>query len=358
MSRRKTRIVYCGKVKIGGNAPISIQSMTKTDTRDAAATISQIKEIEKAGCDIIRVAVPDEIAAKAIVKIKKGIKIPLVADIHFNYKLALLAIDAGADKIRINPGNIGEEWKVKEILSAAKSAKIPIRIGLNAGSIEKYAGKKRHETAPVIAAKLVAKAAEYVRFFEKNNFYQTVISLKASDTMTTVEAYRKMAKLCDYPFHLGVTEAGTAITGTVKSSVGLGIMLNEGLGDTLRVSLAAEPTEEVKVGREILKALGLRKNESDLVVCPTCGRCEVDIFGMAKKVEDEMLKLKKPLKIAVMGCVVNGPGEAAEADLGLAGGKKAGLIFKNGKIIKKVPEKHLLREFIKELKKTGQVKNV
>src|SRR3989339_433270 len=323
--------------------------------RDIAATISQIKEVEKAGCDIIRVAVPDEESAKALKKIKKGIKIPLVADIHFNYKLALMSIDSGADKIRINPGNIGEEWKVKEILAAAKSAKIPIRIGLNAGSIEKYTGRKRHEKAPVMAGKLVSKAMEYVRLFEKNRFYDMVISLKASDTMMTVEAYRKMAKLCDYPFHLGVTEAGTAITGTVKSSVGIGLMLNEGLGDTLRVSLAAEPKEEIKVGREILKTLGLRKNESDLIVCPTCGRCEVDIFGMAKKVEDEMLKLKKPVKVAVMGCVVNGPGEASEADLGLAGGKKSGLIFKNGKIIKKVPEKYLLKEFIKELRKIGQV---
>ena len=286
MNRRKTRPVFCGRVKIGGNASISIQSMTKTDTRDVAATISQIKEVEKAGCDIIRVAVPDEESAKALKKIKKGIKIPLVADIHFNYKLALMSIDSGADKIRINPGNIGEEWKVKEILAAAKSAKIPIRIGLNAGSIEKYTGRKRHEKAPVMAGKLVSKAMEYVRLFEKNRFYDMVISLKASDTMMTVEAYRKMAKLCDYPFHLGVTEAGTAITGTVKSSVGIGLMLNEGLGDTLRVSLA---------------------------------------------------------------------GEASEADLGLAGGKKSGLIFKNGKIIKKVPEKYLLKEFIKELRKIGQV---
>ena len=278
----------------------------------------------------------------------------MVADIHFNYKLALMAIDAGADKIRINPGNIGEEWKVKEVLAAARSAKIPIRIGLNAGSIEKYKGsRKQPETPSKVADKLVAKAMEYVRLFEKNRFYDIVISLKASDTLTTVDAYGKMAKLCAFPLHLGVTEAGTAITGTVKSAVGLGLMLNAGIGDTLRVSLAAAPSEEVKVGREILKALGLRKNESDLVVCPTCGRCEVDIFGMAKKVEEEMQKLKKPVKIAVMGCVVNGPGEASEADLGLAGGKKNGLIFKNGKIIKKVAEKGLLKEFIKELKKMG-----
>ncbi|MFH1074581.1 MAG: flavodoxin-dependent (E)-4-hydroxy-3-methylbut-2-enyl-diphosphate synthase [Candidatus Firestonebacteria bacterium] len=358
MNRRKTRPVFCGTIKIGGNAPVSIQSMTKTDTRDVRATVFQIKELEKAGCDIIRVAIPDEKAAKAIINIKKGIKIPLVADIHFNYKLALMSIEAGADKIRINPGNIGEEWKVKEIFAAAKSAKIPIRIGLNAGSIEKYTEKKRHEKASVTADKLVAKALEYVKFFEKNRFYDMVVSLKASDTMTTVNAYEKMAKHCDYPFHLGVTEAGTAITGTVKSSVGIGLLLSRGLGDTLRVSLAAEPKEEVKVGREILKALGLRKNESDLVVCPTCGRCEVDIFGMAKKVEDEMLKLAKPVKIAVMGCVVNGPGEAKEADLGLAGGKKSGLIFKNGKIIKKVSKNNLLKEFIKELKKTGRVRNV
>ena len=354
MKRRKTRAVFCGKVKIGGNAPVSVQSMTKTDTRNVPATIAQIKEVEKAGCDIIRVAVPDEAAALAIRKIKKGIKIPLVADIHFNYKLALMAIDAGADKIRINPGNIGEEWKVKEVLVAARSAKIPIRIGLNAGSIEKYKGsRKQLETPSKVADKLVAKAMEYVRLFEKNRFYDIVISLKASDTLTTVDAYGKMAKLCAFPLHLGVTEAGTAITGTVKSAVGLGLMLNAGIGDTLRVSLAAAPSEEVKVGREILKALGLRKNESDLVVCPTCGRCEVDIFGMAKKVEEEMQKLKKPVKIAVMGCVVNGPGEASEADLGLAGGKKNGLIFKNGKIIKKVAEKGLLKEFIKELKKMG-----
>ncbi len=351
--RRKTRTVYAGKIQIGGKAPVSLQSMTKTDTRDASATIIQIKELEKAGCEIVRVAVPDEAAALAIKQIKKGIKIPLVADIHFNYKLALLAIDAGADKIRINPGNIGEEWKVKEILSAAKSAGIAIRIGLNAGSIEKFNEKKRREAASVMALKMVNKAKEYIRFFEKNKFREIVISLKASDTMTTVDSYRLMAKNCDYPFHIGITEAGTALTGTVKSAVGLGILLNEGLGDTLRVSLAALPVEEIRVGREILKTLGLRKNESDLVVCPTCGRCEVKLFPMAELIEKEMLKLKKPAKIAVMGCVVNGPGEAKDADLGIAGGKGSGLIFKNGRILKKVPEKQLLKEFLKELKKLG-----
>ncbi len=351
--RRKTRPVYAGKVKIGGNAPVSIQSMTKTDTRDIFATIKQINELEKAGCEIIRVAVPDEKAALALKQIKKSIKLPLVADIHFNYKLALLAVDSGADKIRINPGNIGEDWKVKEILAAAKSAKIPVRIGLNAGSLEKYPERKRREAASVMSEKMVKKAAEYIRFFEKNKFRDIVISLKASDTLTTIDAYRKMAKLCDYPFHVGVTEAGTAVTGTVKSSVGLGILLNEGLGDTLRVSLAALPVQEVKIGREILKTLGLRKNEADLVVCPTCGRCEVELFEMAEIIENEMLKLKKPLRIAVMGCVVNGPGEAKDADLGLAGGRGSGLIFKNGKILKKVPEGRLLKEFLRELKKMG-----
>lgn len=351
MIRRKTRPVYAGKIKIGGNAPVSIQSMTKTDTRDVLATVSQVKELQNAGCEIVRMAVPDEKAAREIKQIKKGIKIPLVADIHFNYKLALLAIDAGADKIRINPGNIGEDWKVKEVLSAAKSAGIPIRIGLNAGSIEKYTEKKRREAASVMSEKMVKKAVEYVRFFEQNSFKDIVISLKASDTMTTVDSYRKMARYCDYPFHIGVTEAGTAVTGTVKSSVGLGILLNEGLGDTLRVSLAASPVEEIRVGREILKTLGFRKNESDLVVCPTCGRCEVKLFKMAEIIEKEVLKIKKPVKIAVMGCAVNGPGEAKEADLGIAGGKGSGLIFKNGKIIKKVPEAKLLTEFLRELKK-------
>ena len=313
--RRVTRPVKAGNIAIGGRAPVSVQSMTKTDTRDVAATIAQIKELQSAGCEIIRCAVLDEEAARKIKLIKAGIKIPLVADIHFSSKLAILAIEAGADKIRINPGNIGSDLKVKGIISAAKSARIPIRIGVNAGSLEKYSGRQRHESAAVTAKKMVKRAVSFIRFFERNKFEDIVLSLKASDTLTTIEAYTRMAKECDYPFHVGVTEAGTVSGGTIKSAVGIGTLLHSGLGDTIRVSLAGEPLEEIRVGYGILKTLKLRDKGVDLIVCPTCGRCGVSLFPIAEEVERLVSGISRPLKVAVMGCVVNGPGEASEADL-------------------------------------------
>lgn len=351
IKRRKSIEVKIGKLTIGGKFPILLQSMTKTNTRDVISTISEIKELEKSGCEIVRVAVPDEISAKNLKIIKKEISIPLVGDVHFNYKLALIAIDSGVDKIRINPGNIGEEYKIREILKAAKLARIPIRIGINSGSLEKFMYKKRHEDSIHVARNIVNKALECIRLFEKNKFFDIVLSLKASDTLTTINAYRLMAVKCNYPFHIGITEAGTLLPGTVKSSIGIGMLLSEGIGDTIRVSLASSPLNEVRIGREILKTLKLRSNTVDLIVCPTCGRCEIDIFKIADEVEKNILHINKPLKLAVMGCVVNGPGEAKEADLGIAGGKKAGIIFKFGKIIKKVKEKDLVKEFLAELKK-------
>jgi (E)-4-hydroxy-3-methylbut-2-enyl-diphosphate synthase len=351
LTRRKTREIKIGKVRIGGKFPIAVQSMTKTDTRDACSTINEIKKLEEVGCEIVRVAIPDEVAAKNLKNIKKEISIPLVGDIHFNYKLALMAIDSGVDKIRINPGNIGEEYKIIEILKAAKSAKIPIRIGINSGSLEKYIYKKRHESSIEVAKKMVSKALSFIRLFEKNKFFDIVLSLKASDTLTTINAYRLLAEKCNYPFHIGITEAGTLLPGTIKSSIGIGILLSEGIGDTIRVSLASSPLNEVRVGYEILKTLKLRKRGVDLIVCPTCGRCEIDIFKIAEEIEKNTLHITKPLKLAVMGCSVNGPGEAKEADLGLAGGKKLGIIFKFGKIIKKVREEDLIKEFLKELRK-------
>ncbi|MEI7904406.1 MAG: flavodoxin-dependent (E)-4-hydroxy-3-methylbut-2-enyl-diphosphate synthase [Candidatus Firestonebacteria bacterium] len=351
MKMRETRQIKAGKLLIGGGAPVSVQSMTKTDTSDIQSTVAQIKTLEAAGCELVRCAVPDEKAAKAIKEIKKRVRIPVAADIHFNYKLALLAIDNGADKIRINPGNIGDDWKVKEIIAAAKAACIPVRIGVNAGSLEKYALKKRGENSLVVARKMVKKAASFVRFFEKNRFYDIVLSLKASDTLTSIQAYTLMAKECTYSFHIGITEAGTAAGGTIKSAVGLGILLNSGIGDTLRVSLASDPVDEIRVGYEILKTLKLRKKGVDLVVCPTCGRCGVKLFPVAEEIERRVADIKKPLKLAVMGCVVNGPGEAAEADLGLACGQGSGIIFKDGKVLRKVSEKMMVDEFMKEVKK-------
>lgn len=350
-SRRKTKAIKVGKVIIGGGAPVSVQSMTKTHTKDVTATIKQIKELERADCEIVRVAVPDELSAKNLKIIKSRITIPVVADVHFNHKLALMAIDSGVDKIRINPGNISEEYKIKEIINAAKSANIPIRIGINSGSIEKYSQKKRGCSSLDVAKDMVKKADSFIKLFEKYNFTDLVLSLKASDTLTTINAYRLMAEKCAYPFHLGITEAGTLLNGTIKSCIGIGILLNEGIGDTIRVSLASAPVDEVKVGYEILKVLRLRRYGVDLIVCPTCGRCEVDLFKIAHEIEKHLMNIKKPLKISVMGCVVNGPGEASESDLGVACGKKSGLIFNNGKIIKKVNERELVKEFLLELKK-------
>lgn len=344
----KTKEVNIGKVTIGGEHPITVQSMTKTDTRDIQATIAQIKELEEADCEIIRLAVPDMEAADALKQIKAGVDIPLVADIHFDYRLALKAIENGVDKLRINPGNIGSRDRVVSVVQAAKAQKIPIRVGVNAGSLEKKLVEKYGRHSPEA---LVQSAMHHVRILEELNFFNIVISLKSSDVITTIKSYRLMAKKRNYPLHLGVTEAGTKFRGVIKSAIGLGVLLEEGIGDTIRVSLTAHPVDEVDAGYEILKSLGLRKHGVEFVSCPMCGRCEIDLIGIAKKIERHVKKIDKPLKIAVMGCVVNGPGEAKDADIGLAGGKGVGLIFKKGEKYKKVTEDEMVEVFIDELDK-------
>ncbi|MCG2677142.1 flavodoxin-dependent (E)-4-hydroxy-3-methylbut-2-enyl-diphosphate synthase [bacterium] len=350
MKRRKTRQVSIGKVKIGGGAVVSIQSMTKTDTRDVKATVKQIKELEKEGCEIIRVAIPDREAAKVIPKIKKRIKIPLVADIHFDYRLALEAMENGADGIRINPGNIKDKEKIIQIVRKAREKEIPIRIGVNSGSLnrKKYKGP--------LARAMVRSALDSIKIFEKEKFYNIIVSLKASDVLTTTEAYRLMAKRCNYPFHLGITATGLPPSGIIKSAIGIGSLLLEGIGDTIRVSLTGPPQEEVRVGYEILRVLGLRKG-MEIIACPTCGRCEIDLIKIAQEVEKKVygerftVNGKRPLKVAIMGCVVNGPGEAREADIGMAGGKKTGVIFRKGRVIKKAREKDLVKALLRETKK-------
>jgi (E)-4-hydroxy-3-methylbut-2-enyl-diphosphate synthase len=338
--RRKTKKVWVGNVAIGGDAPISVQSMTKTDTRNVSATVKQIKRLQNAGCEIIRVAVPDMEAALALPKIKKGIKIPLVADIHFDYRLALKAIDAGVDKLRINPGNIGAEWKVKEIVKSAKMRKIPIRVGVNAGSLPRDLLTKYKKPSPPA---LVEAALRQVTILEDLNFDDIVISLKSFDVPTTVKAYQLISRKTNYPLHLGITEAGLPLLGSVRSALGIGLLLAEGIGDTIRVSLTGDPVEEVRVGYEILKSLNLREHGPTIISCPTCGRCEIDLISLTKKVEQKLKNVHAPLKIAVMGCVVNGPGEARDADLGIAGGKGYGLLFRKGKEIGKVKEKDLVQ---------------
>jgi len=342
--RRKTRQIKIGGVAIGGNAPIAVQSMTNTDTRDAAATISQIHRLEQAGCDLVRVAVVDRDAGLTLGKIKAQIGIPLVADIHFDYRLALLAIDQGVDKLRINPGNIGSRDRVKEIVRAALNAGIPIRIGANAGSLAAWAVDKYGRTPKALAE----SALEQIRILEDLGFQEIVVSLKASSIPFTVEAYRIMAKHVDYPFHVGITEAGTPWFGSIKSSAGIGIMLAEGMGDTIRVSLTGDPVEEVKVGWAILKALELRSRGPVFISCPTCGRTRIDLERIAAEVEQRLSHLTKPLTIAIMGCEVNGPGEAQDADLGIAGGHGVGLVFRKGKIIRKVREEELIDALVTE----------
>lgn len=342
MSRR----TYIGKVAIGGGADIKIQSMTNTKTADVASTVAQIKELEAAGCDIIRCAVPDMESACAFEKIKEAISIPLVADIHFDYRLALAVMERGADKVRINPGNIGSEEGVKAVAQEAKRRNIPIRIGVNSGSVEKNVLAKYG--APTADA-LVESAEEHISLLNKYGFDDIVISLKASDVRTTIESYRKMSQKHDYPLHLGVTEAGTYLGGTVKSAVGIGALLADGIGDTFRVSLTDEPVKEIYVAREILKSLSLTDRGAKLVSCPTCGRTNIDLIPLAKKVEQYLLTVDKPITVAVMGCAVNGPGEAREADVGIAGGKGEGIIFKKGEIIRKVKECDLYSELIKEI---------
>jgi (E)-4-hydroxy-3-methylbut-2-enyl-diphosphate synthase len=346
--RKKTRKIHVGSVPIGGKSPISVQSMTKTDTRDVQATVRQIKSLQKAGCEIIRIAVPDMEAAKALGNIKKSTDIPVIADIHFDWRLALEAIRQKVDGLRINPGNIGARWKVAEVVAAASDRRIPIRIGVNAGSLsKKLLAKYKHPTPEA----LMESAEEHIGILERLQFREIKVSLKASNVPTTVDAYRLFSRRFRYPLHVGVSEAGPPFTGIIKSSVGLGILLAEGIGDTIRVSLSAAPREEVRVAYEILKSLGLRTRGAHIISCPTCGRCQIDIRGLAAKVENRLKDFDKPVTVAVMGCAVNGPGEAREADIGIAGGRGIGLLFRRGKIIKRIEEKELLNELMDEINK-------
>lgn len=339
--RRRSKLLKIGNISMGGDSNIIIQSMTNTNTADIKATIAQINELEKAGCQLVRVTVNNLKAAEAIKEIKKEINIPLVADIHFDYKLALIAIENGIDKLRINPGNIGSDENVEKIVLAAKEKKIPIRIGVNSGSIEKEILEKYGK--PCTEA-LVESAMYHVKLLEKFGFYDIVISLKSSNVRMMIDAYRKISELTDYPLHLGVTEAGTKFQGTVKSAIGIGSLLIDGIGDTMRVSLTENPVEEIKVAKEILKVLDLSDEGVEIISCPTCGRTEIDLINLAKQVEKEFEDEKRKFSIAVMGCVVNGPGEAKEADYGIAAGRGTGILFKKGEIVKKVSEKDLLEE--------------
>lgn len=343
-----TRTVNVGSIKIGGGNPVSIQSMCNTDTRDVKSTVSQIHLLEEAGCEIIRVAVPDMEAAAAVSQIKKQIKIPLVADIHFDYRLALECIKNGIDKVRINPGNIGEHTRVKKVADAAKAAGIPIRIGVNGGSLErelviKYGG--------VTADALVESAMGHIKILNDVDFCDMVVSIKVSNVPMMIEAYRKFSKISDIPLHIGVTESGTERMGTLKSGIGIGTLLSEGIGDTMRVSLTADPVKEVQLAKDILSILEKRKGGINFVSCPTCGRTQIDLIKIASEVEERISRIDKPIKVAVMGCVVNGPGEARDADIGIAGGKGEGLIFKKGEILRKVPEDKIVDELIKEIEK-------
>ena len=346
MERKKTREIQIGNRVIGGNHPILIQSMTNTKTEDVAATVDQIRRLTAAGCDIIRVAVPTMEAAEAITEIKKQIEIPLVADIHFDYRLAIAAMEHGADKIRINPGNIGSVDRVRAVVDVAKERNIPIRVGVNSGSLEKDLVEKYHG---VTAEGIVESALDKVRMIEDMGYRNLVISIKSSDVMMCVKAHEQIAEKTDYPLHVGITESGTIISGNIKSSIGLGLILSQGIGDTIRVSLTGDPLEEIKSAKLILKTLGLRKGGIEVVSCPTCGRTRIDLIGLANQVENMVADIPLDIKVAVMGCVVNGPGEAKEADIGIAGGVGEGLIIKHGVVDRKVPEDQLLSELRKEL---------
>ncbi len=346
IKRKKTRPVFVGNAKVGGDAPVVVQSMTCTDTRDVRATVRQIRKLEKAGCEIARVAVPDETAAAVLSEIKAGIRIPLIADIHFNHRLALMAIDQGVDGLRINPGNI-ERQKIREIVKAAISSGAAIRIGINAGSLEKKLYAKYG--APTADA-LVESAMNTVAFFEDMGFTSIKLSLKSSDVVSMINAYRAVSKKTRYPLHLGVTEAGSLMNAAIKSSIGIGALLHDGIGDTIRVSITGDPVKEIGVAYGILRALGIRKIGPDIISCPTCGRCEIDLFKLVKEVEKKVAGMKGYLKIALMGCVVNGPGEAAEADIGIAGGRKVGMLFKKGKIVRKVKEEDFVKVLLDEIK--------
>lgn len=353
--RRQTRQIHIGSVPIGGNSPISVQSMTNTDTSDLEATVAQIHDLEKAGCELIRVAVPDMESAKTIRAIRERITIPLIADIHFDSRLAVAAMENGAQGIRINPGNLGGPDKLSRVVDSAKIHRVPIRVGVNSGSIEKdLLGQYGYPTADKPDS-LIESAIRNVRLLEDFGYDEIKISIKSSDTLTTISGYQKLSRLTDYPLHIGVTEAGGLIAGTVKSSVALGILLYQGIGDTFRISLTRDPVEEVRVGFELLRALQIRERGPELISCPTCGRTKIDLFGLAEKVEKVVQEMESPIKVAVMGCVVNGPGEAKEADIGLAGGRGVGIIFKKGKLYKKVAEEELFDTFLIELKKLEEL---
>lgn len=348
MERRKTRQIQIGSVTVGGNKPIAVQSMTNTKTQDVNATLRQIRLLAEAGCDIIRCAVPDMDAAFALKEIVKGSPIPVIADIHFDYRLALQAIDSGVHGLRLNPGNIGGTEKVKAVVEAARGRNIPIRIGVNAGSLPKDLLEKYGHPTPEA---LVEAAWRHIRILEEMDYRNIKISLKCHDVPLTLAAYRLLASQCDYPLHVGITEAGTAKSGIIKSAVGIGALLAEGIGDTIRVSLTGDPLNEVKVGFEILKSLGLRTYGPTLISCPTCGRTSIDLEKLANTVEQRLAGIRDSISVAVMGCIVNGPGEAREADVGIAGGKGEGLVFRKGQVIKKVPEDCLVNELFKEIDK-------
>ncbi len=357
--RTQTRPVKVGDITIGGNDQVVIQSMTTTKTADVKSTVEQIHRLEEAGCQIVRVTVNTPEAAEAIKDIKKEISIPLVADIHFNYKLALKAVENGIDKVRINPGNIGKKENVEAVVKACKERGVPIRIGVNAGSLEKHLLEKYgYPTADA----MVESALYHIRFLEDLDFEDIVVSLKASDVPLAIEAYRKAANAFSYPLHLGITEAGTLFSGTIKSAAGLGTLLSMGIGSTIRISLSADPVEEIKVARELLKTFGLAANAATLISCPTCGRIEIDLFSIANEIEEYISHIRAPIKVAVLGCAVNGPGEAREADIGIAGARGEGLLFRHGEMIRKIPEENMVEELKKEIdaiaeayQKTGQI---
>lgn len=348
IKRKETKVVKIGNEYIGGSNKILIQSMCNTDTRDIKSTVNQISLLKDAGCEIIRVAVPDMEAANALKEIKSKIKIPLVADIHFDYRLALKAIKNGIDKLRINPGNIGNYERVKEVVNSAKERNIPIRIGVNSGSLEKDILNKYKAVTP---EGLVESALKHIDMLEGLDYENIVISIKASNVQFTIKSYKLLSEKVDYPLHLGITESGTVFSGSIKSAVGIGAILSMGIGDTIRVSLTGNPVEEIKTAKEILKSIGLRKFGIEFISCPTCGRTEIDLISIAEKVEKQCININKNIKVAVMGCAVNGPGEAKEADIGIAGGKGYGLIFKKGEILRKVPESELIEQLIMEINK-------
>ena len=346
IERRESKKVKVGNIFIGGNSPVTVQSMLNAEAHDIEKNVKQAKALEKAGCEIIRAAVPDLEAVKTVAALKENLSVPIVADIHFNYKIALECVEAGVDKVRINPGNIGDDANVKAVAEKCRANGVPIRIGVNSGSVEKHILAKYG--APT--AQAMAESAMYhVRLLEKFDFDDIVISIKSSNVQTMIEAYKKVAAMCAYPLHLGVTEAGTKRMGMLKSAVGIGSLLTDGIGDTIRVSLTADPTQEVYAGLDILKAAGLRNDTPTLISCPTCGRTKIDLIALAEEVEQRLREVKKPITVAVMGCVVNGPGEAREADVGIAGGDGCGLVFRHGEILRKVREEELVSELMKEI---------